>query len=116
MDKPLPLLEYLIEKSSQPGEVVCDPFMAEGAVCLAAKKMGRKYLGIEADKHQFTIARQRLGEEATACATSLKAHTHRLSGTRAVPVQTNTLPHKAQRFSVIGPISVFHIILCVPQQ
>lgn len=46
-EKPLPLLEYLIEKSSLPGEVVCDPFAGVASTCLAAKHTERKYLGIE---------------------------------------------------------------------
>ena len=60
MEKPLPLLSYLIEKSTHPGEVVCDPFMGTGAVCLAAKQTGRRYLGMERDKTLFDIARSRL--------------------------------------------------------
>ncbi len=59
-EKPLPLLSYLIEKSTHPGEVVCDPFMGTGAVCLAAKQTGRRYLGMERDKTLFGIARSRL--------------------------------------------------------
>jgi DNA methylase len=61
-DKSLALLEYLIEKSSQPGEVVCDPFMGEGAVCLAAKHTGRRYIGIEKDKGVYDRACLRLAE------------------------------------------------------
>lgn len=59
-EKPLPLLKYLIEKSSLPNEVVCDPFMGTGAVCLAAKQTGRRYIGIEQDQHCYATASTRL--------------------------------------------------------
>lgn len=59
-EKPLPLLEYLIEKSSQPGEMVCDPFAGVASTLLAAKNRGRKYLGIEIDKQWHDVGIQRL--------------------------------------------------------
>jgi DNA methylase len=59
-DQPLDLLQYLIKKSSQPDEVVCDPFMGAGAVCLAAKNTGRRYLGIETNREYYETAYSRL--------------------------------------------------------
>lgn len=59
-EKPLPLLEYLIEKSSQPGEVVCDPFAGVASTLLAAKNTGRKYIGMEIDKQWHEVGLQRL--------------------------------------------------------
>ncbi|HVB24640.1 MAG TPA: DNA methyltransferase [Ktedonobacteraceae bacterium] len=45
--KPLPLLEYLIEKSSLPGEMVCDPFASPATpVGVAARNKGRQYIGV----------------------------------------------------------------------
>lgn len=59
-EKPLPLLEYLIEKSSLPGEVVCDPFAGVASTCLAAKHTERKYLGIEIDRQWYEKGLKRL--------------------------------------------------------
>ena len=59
-EKPVPLLEYLIEKSSQPGEVVCDPFAGVASICVAAHNKGRQYLGMEIDKRWFHLGQQRL--------------------------------------------------------
>ena len=59
-EKPLQLLEYLIEKSSLPGEVVCDPFAGVASTCLAAKQTGRTYLGIEIDTHWYEKGVERL--------------------------------------------------------
>jgi site-specific DNA-methyltransferase (adenine-specific) len=61
-EKPLPLLEYLIEKSSQPGEVVCDPFAGVASTLLAAKNTGRKYIGIEIEKQWYDLGLARLSK------------------------------------------------------
>jgi DNA methylase len=55
--KPLPLLTYLIEKSTQEQETVLDPFMREGNTCLAASTVHRRYVGIESDEglHQRAV-------------------------------------------------------------
>lgn len=63
-EKPVPLLEYLIEKSSLPGEVVCDPFAGVASTCVAAKNKGRKYLGIEVEKRWYELGLERLQKSA----------------------------------------------------
>ncbi len=63
-EKPLKLLEYLIEKSSQSGEVVCDPFAGVASSCVAAKNKGRKYLGIELEKRWYELGLARLQKSA----------------------------------------------------
>jgi len=47
--KPQPLLRYLIENSTVPGETVIDPFAGSGASIVAAKSTGRRGIGIELD-------------------------------------------------------------------
>ncbi|WP_305817516.1 DNA-methyltransferase [Photobacterium leiognathi] len=44
-EKPVPLMQILIEQSSQPGEVVCDPFFGSGAVLKAAQLTDRQAWG-----------------------------------------------------------------------
>ncbi len=63
--KPLPLLEYLIEKSTQPGEMVLDPFAGSASTCVAARNKGRKYFGIELSEQWYRVGLERLqqGEE-----------------------------------------------------
>lgn len=46
-EKPVPLLSYLIEQSSQPGDVVCDPFAGVASTLVAAQQTGRRFLGME---------------------------------------------------------------------
>ncbi|GAA1782207.1 site-specific DNA-methyltransferase [Nostocoides veronense] len=45
--KPLALLERIIEASSNPGDVVLDPFCGCGTTVDAAQKLGRKWIGID---------------------------------------------------------------------
>lgn len=58
--KPQPLLARLIEATTDPGQVVLDPFAGSGAICLAAKRLGRHFVGIELDPGYATIARQQV--------------------------------------------------------
>ena len=54
-EKPIPLIEILIQQSSSSGELVIDPFFGSGATFLAAKNCGREYLGsdISEDAHDY---------------------------------------------------------------
>ncbi len=45
--KPLALLERIIKASSNPGELVLDPFCGCATACIAAEKLGRKWIGID---------------------------------------------------------------------
>lgn len=59
-EKPIKLLEYLIGKSTEVGEVVLDMFMGVGSTCVAAKNTGRQYIGIEMEPTWFAVAKKRL--------------------------------------------------------
>lgn len=58
--KPEKLLAKLILASSNPGDVVFDPFLGSGTTAVAAKKLGRQYLGIEREKEYIAYACHRL--------------------------------------------------------
>jgi len=58
--KPLRLFAYLIALASQPTQIVLDPFAGTGTTCLAAKLLGRNYIGIEIDEQYCEIARLRV--------------------------------------------------------
>jgi site-specific DNA-methyltransferase (adenine-specific) len=60
--KPLEVLQPLIASFSQPGDLVLDPFAGSGSSLLAAKTLGRRWLGIELDVGYHQIATQRLAE------------------------------------------------------
>lgn len=59
--KPLALMSYLITLGSQPHDVVLDPFCGSGSTLMAAKRLNRKYIGIEKDIDYFEIAKCRVG-------------------------------------------------------
>ncbi|MBX2863731.1 MAG: site-specific DNA-methyltransferase [Leptolyngbyaceae cyanobacterium MAG.088] len=58
--KPEKLLAKIILASSQPGDVVFDPFLGSGTTSVVAKKLGRRYVGIEMDEEYACIAEKRL--------------------------------------------------------
>lgn len=59
-EKPVPLLETLIEMSTDPGELVVDPFSGSGSTILAAKNLGRRGLGMELDEKYVQVSLARL--------------------------------------------------------
>ncbi len=65
-EKPPELSEVLIGQSSQPGDVVADPFMGSGSVGLAAVRLGRAFLGNDLNPEAVRLAGQRLREFAAA--------------------------------------------------
>jgi len=59
-EKPEPLLERIISIGSIKDAVVLDPFMGSGTTGVIAKKLGRKFIGIETDKTYFEEAKLRI--------------------------------------------------------
>ena len=51
--KSLPLFEELVEKHSNPGDLVMDTFLGSGTTALACKKKGRRFCGCEANEIYF---------------------------------------------------------------
>jgi len=58
--KPVDVLAKLIQTFSAPGATVLDPFAGSGSTCEAARRTGRRYLGIELDERYFEGAVARL--------------------------------------------------------
>lgn len=58
--KPEKLLAKLILASSNPGEVVFDPFLGSGSTSVTAKKLNRHYVGIEQNEQYCVWAEKRL--------------------------------------------------------
>ncbi len=59
--KPVELMQHYIENSSQPGDVVFDPFMGSGTTGVAALRCGRRFVGVEIDEPHFAVACERMG-------------------------------------------------------
>ncbi len=60
--KPESLLHRAILASTEVGDVVLDPFFGSGTTGAVAKKLGRRYVGIEQDAEYVKIAEQRLAK------------------------------------------------------
>ena len=58
--KPEKLIAKLILASSDEGDLVFDPFLGSGTTSVVAKKLGRKYVGVEIDKIYACLAEKRL--------------------------------------------------------
>ncbi|PZD75201.1 DNA adenine methyltransferase YhdJ [Acaryochloris thomasi RCC1774] len=54
------LIAKLLLASSNPGDLVLDPFLGSGTTSVVAKKLGRRYLGIEQDEDYCLLVEQRL--------------------------------------------------------
>src|SRR6516164_10815806 len=49
-----------------PGEIVLDPFAGTGTTCAVAKRMGRRYVGIDIDPDYVRLAQERVGNAGDA--------------------------------------------------
>jgi site-specific DNA-methyltransferase (adenine-specific) len=58
--KPEKLIARLLLASSNAGDVVLDPFLGSGTTAVVARKLGRRFIGIEIDPHYACLALKRL--------------------------------------------------------
>lgn len=61
-EKPLKLFKYLIETSTNEGDLVLDCCMGSGTTGVACANTNRKFIGIELDNNYFDIASKRIEE------------------------------------------------------
>ena len=60
--KPLALIEYIVQTYSNAGDVVLDPFMGSGTTAVACLNTGRNFIGFELDEKYHAIAQQRIAD------------------------------------------------------
>ncbi len=58
--KPILLLDRIIEISTNEGDIVLDPFCGSGTTLVAAKLKGRKFIGIDVSKEAVDLTKSRL--------------------------------------------------------
>jgi site-specific DNA-methyltransferase (adenine-specific) len=58
--KPLEVMRWILSRFSNEGDTILDPFCGSGTTCVAAKILGRKYIGIEISPVYAEIARKRV--------------------------------------------------------
>jgi len=59
---PVTLPEWFIKLFTQEGDVVLDPFMGSGTTAIAAKSMGRNFIGIDINEEFCQIAKERVAD------------------------------------------------------
>lgn len=59
-EKPIQLMQILVENSSNELDVIYDPFMGVGATAIACVNTNRRFIGSELDEKYFNIAKQRI--------------------------------------------------------
>jgi site-specific DNA-methyltransferase (adenine-specific) len=60
---PVHLLERIILMASDEGDIVLDPFSGTGTTALAAKRLGRRFIGLELDADYARISESKLQRE-----------------------------------------------------
>lgn len=63
--KPVYILTRIIEASTTPGAIVLDPFCGSSTTGVAAKRLGRRYIGIEREYEYIELSVRRLRREDT---------------------------------------------------
>lgn len=61
--KPIRLMQSLIELATQEEQIVLDPFCGSGSTLVAAKLLNRKFIGYELNKEYYSVAEERLKEK-----------------------------------------------------
>ena len=61
--KPLALYKRMIQASSNPGDMVLDPFAGCATTCVAAEQLGRDWIGIDIREESGDVIRERLENE-----------------------------------------------------
>ncbi len=59
-EKPVRLMERLCEPITSISEIILDPFCGSGTTCVAAKKLGRRWIGIDISEDYVRIAKNRV--------------------------------------------------------
>lgn len=60
--KPVELMREILRVHSNEGDLVLDPFCGSGTTCVAAKQMGRRYIGVELDPTFYAMAQKRVAQ------------------------------------------------------
>ena len=105
--KPLALYEHFIAASSNPGDMVLDPFCGCATTMVASERLGRQWAGIDIDEVAVGITQKRLQDESDAA-----VHNVDLDGLRdglpslhippRPPVRTD--PHRPTRSRTIRAV------------
>jgi len=64
--KPVALMRWILDKWTEPGDLVFDPYMGSGPIAQACHELGRRYIGVEIVEEYCQTAVNRLGQQTLA--------------------------------------------------
>lgn len=65
-EKPVEVSEVLVRQSTEPGDLVVDPFLGSGSVGVAALRQGRAFAGSDVCREAVAVATERFGGEGAS--------------------------------------------------
>ena len=84
--KPILLLERILKISTDPGDVVLDPFCGSGTTLIAAKLLGRQYIGIDTSEEAILLTRNRLDNPVKTLSQLVKSDTVNVSNNHTISI------------------------------
>ena len=102
--KPLALLERIIKASTNEGDVVLDPFCGCATACVAADKLGRKWVGIDLSPKAIELVNQRLQQAPPLGIGSLFHHGY-VTARTDIPRRTDIdapIPYRQNKHVLFG--------------
>jgi site-specific DNA-methyltransferase (adenine-specific) len=95
--KPLALLERIIKASSNPGDVVLDPFCGCGTAVHAAEKLGRRWIGIDITHLSIALIEKRMKDAFPGIAFEVEGRPKDLAGALELAARDK---HEFQKWAV----------------
>lgn len=94
--KPVLLLNQIINIATDEGDLVLDPFCGSGTTCVSAKSLKRNYIGIDISEKAVTLAKSRLEEmiitESALLNKGLEEYQEKTEKELAILNQLNAIP------------------------
>ena len=103
--KPLALLERVIAASSNPGDVVLDPFAGCATACVAAERLGRQWIGIDLSPVAVDLVQRRLAALPASLRTQRQDVAGLVTARTDVPRRTDLgqpVPYRQRKHVLFG--------------
>ncbi len=100
--KPLALLERILEIGTKHGDVVLDPFCGCATTCIAAEKLGRQWLGIDISELSATLVKERMRHEVNLGDANMPALLGRVIHRSDLPIRDAPKPSRDLKRVLFG--------------